>query len=259
MARTAEQPVVATDAFDEQQFYLDEFRGHTVLLSLSAQDVARDADYETLASLLRPLLLNDTRVIVLVAAGDPTRTDTLLRRVQRRLGPLVFRDETLPLFPQRRHRAAAFMRLSADALAHEASASALLGTLWSVLRRGPLFVGVVAGLQPDAAPGFAGRVAARLRVHKWVLVDAHGGVRATDGRQLSFMNEAMLSTLLRAGEAEWAGLAGRRAVFETVRAALRTGVSSVNLCTRAARTIGRAAGCEQVLCSSMCFPSFDAS
>ncbi len=233
MARTAEQPVVVRDAFDEQQFYLDEFRGHTVLLSLAARDLTREADYETLASILRPLLLNDTRVIVLVAAGDRARSDTLLRRVQRRLGPLVFRDETLPLFPQRRHRAAAFMPLSPDALAHEASASALFGTMWAVLRRGPLFVGVVAGLGQDAAPAFAGRIAARLRVHKWVLIDAHGGVCGSDGAQLSFMNEAMLATLLRAGEAEWAGLAGRRAVFETVRSALRNGVSSVNLCTLA--------------------------
>jgi amino-acid N-acetyltransferase len=233
MARAVEQAVVVGDAFDEQQFYLDEFRGRTLLLSLGAHDLRRDADYETLGRLLRSLLLNDTRVILLVAAGDRARGDTLLRRVQRRLGPLVFRDETLSLFPQRRHRAAAFMHLSADALVHAASTSGLLGAVWAVLRRGPLFVGVVAGLDHDAAPRYAGRIAARLRVHKWVLIDTHGGVRGADGKALSFMNEGMLATLLRAGEAEWAGLANRREIFETVRSALRGGVSSVNLCTLA--------------------------
>ena len=44
------------------------------------------------------------------------------------------------------------------------------------------------------------------------------------------MNGPVLGELLRQGEAEWAGLADRRPVLETVRAVLEGGVSSVSLC-----------------------------
>ena len=58
-----------------------------------------------------------------------------------------------------------------------------------------------------------------------------GGLRAPDGAQLSFMDDDLLTTVLQPGQAEWAGLAARRDTLDAVRAALRAGVRSVNLCS----------------------------
>jgi len=101
------------------------------------------------------------------------------------------------------------------------------------LRRGPLFVGVIAGGETDSIKAIAQQMATRLRVHKLVLVHPDGGITGSDGKQISFMDENMLSALLAAGQAEWAGLATRRPGLEAVHAALLGGVNSVNLCTLA--------------------------
>jgi len=233
MSSAAEKPVQIVEAFDEKQFYLDEFRGRTLLFSLHAQELAREDDYERVAAVVRELLTNDTRVIVLVGTAERDGGEQVLRRLQRRLGPLIFRDETIPLFPQRRARSGAFSELSADAFDAEESGTALLAAIWSTVRRGPLFVGVIAGARPAEATAFAQQVAMRLRVHKLILVEPAGGVAGTDDKQISFMDESMLTTLLSAGQAEWTGLAQRRATFEAIRAALRGGVASVNLCSLA--------------------------
>lgn len=233
MPNVAERSQPAVEAFDEKQFYLDEFRGHTLLFSIPVTELASDPDYECLAAMVRELLTNDTRVIVLVGAPDRARSEQVLRRLQRRLGPLIFRDETIPLFPERRARAAAFTEVPPDAFATPASASVLLSAVWTTLRRGPLFVGVIAGADADATKAMAQQVATRLRVHKLILVHPAGGISGSDGKQLSFMDETMLTALVAAGQAEWAGLAERRPALEAVRAALLGGVASVNLCTLA--------------------------
>jgi N-acetylglutamate synthase-like GNAT family acetyltransferase len=233
MPNVAEKPQPAIEAFDEKQFYLDEFRGHTLLFSIPVTELASDTDYERLAAMVRELLTNDTRVIMLVGTPDQARSEQVLRRLQRRLGPLIFRDETIPLFPQRRARSAAFTEVSPQACATPASASSVLTAVWTTLRRGPLFVGVIAGADAGATIAVAQQVAARLRIHKLILVEPEGGVTGSDGKQLSFMDEAMLTALLAAGQAEWAGLAARRPTFEAVRAALLGGVTSVNVCTLA--------------------------
>ena len=226
----AEKPLPIIEDFDEKEFYLDEFHGHTLLFSVPVEELAHDEDYERLAGIVRELLTNNTRVIVLVHAPD-SGGEQVLRRLQRRLGPLIFSEETMPLFAHRRRRAEAFLQLAADAFAAPESAAALLTTIWFVLRRGPLFVGVTAGVNHAEATSFAQEIASRLRVHKLILVEPEGGVAGADGKQISFMDEQLLATLQSAGEAEWAGLAARRATFDAVRAALLGGVSSVNLCT----------------------------
>jgi len=234
MPKVAERPrPPALEAFDEKQFYLDEFRGHTLLFSIPVTELASDADYECVAAMGRDLLTNDTRVILLIGAPDHARSEQVLRRLQRRLGALIFRDETLGLFPERRARGAAFTEVPPDAFATPASAAALLSNVWATLRRGPLFVGVIAGGETDTIKAFAQQMATRLRVHKLILVHPAGGITGNDGKQISFMDENMLSALLAAGQAEWAGLAARRPGLEAVHAALQGGVASVNLCTLA--------------------------
>lgn len=221
------------EAFDEKQFYLDEFRGHTLLFAVPADALVREADYERLAAVTRALLTNDTRVLIVASCADGDRGEQVLRRLQRRLGPLVFRDETMPLFPQRGARASAFNQLSSDAFTTPAAATSVLVGIWSTLRRGPLFVGVVAGASRAAATTFAQELGARLRVHKLILIESEGGVTGSDGKPLSFMDEKMLETLLATGQAEWAGLGTRRETFTAIRAALLGGVASVNLCSLA--------------------------
>jgi amino-acid N-acetyltransferase len=233
MPNVAEQPQSAVEAFDEKQFYLDEFRGRTLLFSIPVTELEHDADYECFAAMVRELLTNNTRVIVLIGARNQARSDPVMRRLQRRLGPLIFRDETILLFPQRGARSAAFSEVPIDAFTTPASASLLLSGVWTTLRRGPLFVGVIASANADVTKAIAQQVAVRLRVHKLVLIHPDGGIVGSDGTPLSFMDEAMLTALLAAGEAEWAGLAERRPALEAARAALLGGVASVNLCTLA--------------------------
>lgn len=232
MASAAEEAFATLEGFGEKHFYLDEFRGHTLLFSVPADELVREEDFAPLAAVIHELLANDTRAVVLVGASDATRGEQVQRRLQRRLGPLIFRDETIPLFPQRRHRTAAFVELQPEVF-EPAASTTLLATIWLTLRRGPLFVGIVPNMAPQQLTWVAHQVATRLRVHKLVLMQAEGGVAGTDGTPISFMNEAMLETLLGVGQAEWAGLANRRPTFQAVGAALRGGVASVNLCTPA--------------------------
>jgi amino-acid N-acetyltransferase len=217
--------------FSEKQFYLDEFRGRTLVIAAPLKGFQSEEQYDTLGGLTRELLRNDTRVLLLFGGTGSLSGDQLLRRLQRRFGPLLIRDETLPLFPQirgQRGRAAAFSELSPAELLVPASAIGVLTRVWSILRAGPLFVGAV---EDDSALFDVGiTVAQRFGVHKLVLVEAQGGIAAADGQQISFMNEPMLATVLQQGEAEWAGLAHRRPTLQAIEAALRGGVASINLC-----------------------------
>ncbi len=219
MRRSAEKSLSSIAAFDEKQFYLDEFRNRTLALSVSVAELVHESNYAQLAAVVRELLVNGSRLLVLLGVPDPQGAEHVLRRVQRRLGSLVAPPRARPL------------RLSAAAFAQPESAAALLKTAWEALRRRPLFVGVTAGAGKAEATTFAQQIAAGLRVYKLVVVDGEGGIVGSDGKPLSFMDEATLSALLRAGEAEWAGLAGRRLTLQAIRAALLGGVGSVNLCT----------------------------
>jgi len=232
MGSPVEQSTPIVESFDEKQFYLDEFRGRTLVFSIPLSELGRDADYERLAAITRELLNNDTRVILIVCTPSSGRGEPALRRLRRRLGPLIF-DAATSLFADQRSRNGAFLQLDGTAMARPSSASELLKTMWSVLRRGPLFVGVLAGIERGEGPSFARAVAARLRAHKLVLIEPNGGIVGGDGKPLSFIDEAMLDALLRVGQAEWAGLGPRRATFEAARGALLGGVSSVNLCALA--------------------------
>lgn len=233
MASPAEKTPALIESFDEKQFYLDEFRGHTLVFSIPIEELSQDEAYERLAAIVRELLTNDTRVLLVVRTPDDGCGEQVLRRLQRRLGPLIFSDDTIPLFADRRSRTEAFLPLPADAFARSVTATTLLTAIWSVLRRGPLFVGVLAGVDAAGATGFAREIAVRLRVHKLILVDTAGGIVGADGKQISFMDEAMLGTMLHVGQAEWAGLATRRSTFDVARAALLGGVHSVSLCSLA--------------------------
>jgi amino-acid N-acetyltransferase len=104
----------------------------------------------------------------------------------------------------------------------------LRGALWARLRVGRLCVLGIAG--PAAFPRHPIELAAALRIPKVVLVDPRGGLETPGGR-LSFVDENVLETVLREGQAEWTGLGDRRALLVAVREALDSGVEQVNLCS----------------------------
>ncbi|MBI4517374.1 MAG: GNAT family N-acetyltransferase [Deltaproteobacteria bacterium] len=234
MTSAAPAQAAADLLFSEKEFYLDEFRGRTLVFALPLAEFGNEEHYDAIGAIARELLRNDTRALLLFGGTGRLSGEQLLRRLQRRLGPLLFREETLPLFPQvrgQRGRPAAFAQLSAAELIDAGTAAEALARVWSILRGGPLFVGAV---EDDAALyQVSATLAQRFGVHKLVLVEPAGGIAGADGRQLSFMDEPTLTTILHAGEAEWAGLADRRATLSVVRAALRGGVGSVNLCALA--------------------------
>lgn len=227
MATAAQKPSVSVEAFDEKQFYLDEFRGKTLLLSIPGSELQREEDHLHLGAVVRELLRNHTRVIVLVGTDDAASYEPMKRRLLRRLGPLIFRDETISLFPQRRGRSSVFVELPAAATD---VATTQLSNIWLALRRGPLCLGIVPDVPSAGLTQLAQVIAARLRLHKLVLIEPAGGIAGADGKPLSFMDEVLLATLLSAGQAEWAGLGERRPVLSAIRSALLGGVTSVNLC-----------------------------
>ncbi len=199
-------------AFAEKDFYLDEFRGKSLLFALRAADLGSEADREAAGEVFRTLLLNDIKVLLLFETADSALEQHSVKALCKHLSAKAKIPPTAPVV------------LSAGAGDDE-----LLEQIWTVLRAVPLFV----GLRPvnHAVPLVvcAQRIAVRLKVYKVVLLDPAGGI-TTSGSQLSFMNGPVLHELLRQGEAEWAGLGARRPVLEAVCVALEGGVASVTLC-----------------------------
>jgi len=104
-------------------------------------------------------------------------------------------------------------------------------TLWGLTRHERLCVllpGAAEGVSEFPRPVVA--LAAELRVSKLVLLHPGGGLLAAGRAPLSFVDENVLETLLRQGEAEWSGLGDRRSLLVAVREAIQSGVESVNVC-----------------------------
>ena len=214
----------------EKSFYLEEFRGHTVCLAVSLHDCQADAGFEGLTAVLRELIANDSRVLLLL--GVPTGTErraTLLGRLRRRLEAHLIDESTGPWFPSVRGRRSlkeSMLDLSGADWQHALSAQ--LVPIWTTLRSRPLLVGLV---EVEALTRAAERIAGRLRVHKLVFTERAGGIAAPTAGAISFMDETMLTTILNAGQAEWAGVADRRPILGAILAALRQEVTTVNLCS----------------------------
>jgi amino-acid N-acetyltransferase len=219
--------------FTEKEFYLDEFRGRTLLFA-----VHHDGPPERLREIgdvTRDLLLNDTRVLI-VLGGSAARGRAALRALERPLtavpaasqAPLPFSQ--LKLSPTGTE--APVLRLAPGDVGLSVVRDELLIQVWTILRATPFFLGLCEDGAPEDVAAFAQRMGARLRVHKLVIVDPAGGVRTGGASSaVSFMDEGVTEQLLLAGEAEWAGLGARRAMLDAIRQGLRAGINSVNLCS----------------------------
>jgi N-acetylglutamate synthase-like GNAT family acetyltransferase len=198
--------------FTEKEFYLDEFHERTLLCAVRHDGDPRElrAIGEVAADLARA-----EACLVLLLAGNALSADAVrealaapLAGITRENGPPIVTIGTGAITP------------------------VLLRRIWDALRGGPIVVGLCGDVSTAALADFASRLAERLKIYKLVIVDPLGGVRMpTLERHISFMDEAMLEELLRAGQAEADGMGERRETLQAVRDALLRGVEAVNLCT----------------------------
>src|SRR5438128_1222811 len=185
----------------EKDFYLEEFRSRSVLVAVAPGA----ADLGPLAGAVGDLVRNDTRVLLCWFDRAPA--------AERRLRAALGRAKGLG--GRRASGLGPVVRMDGAALAR-ADAEALRAELWGILRHERLCVRAVESAFPGPAPALA----TALRIPKLVLVDPEGGLLAGQPRRLSFVDANVLETLLRHGEAEWAGLGGRRGLLVAVRDAL---------------------------------------
>jgi amino-acid N-acetyltransferase len=205
-----------TKPFGEREFYLEEFRGRSVLIALSPAALGSRLRLGSLSAAVAELVRNRTRVLLWWPCSDEDGPRRLLQalRARRSLRPWL-RGQTPPV-------------VSLDEVRDDDDALRLREAVWARMRRRRVSVLAV---PPGAAfPAFPLAVATALRIPKVVLLDPFGGL-ALGKQTLSFADENALETLLQEGEAEWAGLGDRREALAAVRAALQQGVESVNVCT----------------------------
>ncbi len=189
----------------EKSFYLDEFRGNTLCISVRLSEI--EAPGCAPWRLLRELAANHTRVVLLAGCSDPARK-------RKRLGEVVNGP------PPRKNPVTVH--------AIERPSDGQLATVWNTLRRQPIFAATVPSRHLLARAEW---ITSRLRIQKWVIAQAGGGLRTPGGTQISFMDDSVLTETLRQGAAEWAGFEKRRTTLEAIQQALRNGVEAVNLCS----------------------------
>jgi amino-acid N-acetyltransferase len=202
----------------EKSFYLDEFHEKTLMFAV-APGQADEAGAGGFLTTARELMREEARLVVVVGDADTAR------KLEGRFRRLATASLSEPLFPEQGERRRSIV---IEVRPEETDLPPLM-RLWSLLRVGPIAVVWTPGLGWIELAGYAVRLAARLKVHKLVLIDPQGGVGGD--RSLSFLDESVLETLLGAGQAEWAGLGPRRPLIQAIREGLLQGIPSINLCT----------------------------
>ena len=208
------------EAFGEKNFYLEEFRGRSVLLALDPAIATERPDLGDLAKVVADLVRSDTRVLLWWPIATPGG--------ERRLLAALARAKALPRRAGTRRRTRPVVRVDMATLDARDEQADLRAQIWEHLRVGHLCVLTVRGFADF--PQHPADLAAALRVPKVVLIDDDGGLVVGGGR-MSFVDEAVLDMLLQDGEAEWSGLGHRREFLRIVRATLGKGVEAMNLCT----------------------------
>jgi len=213
------RPHLPSQSFDEREFYLDEFHEKSLLIALRADDLVSEADMHEASEVFQILLLNETRVILLIEpvnGGEP-------------------RQRVMELYKQLA-RAAKAPRASPLAFSTDETLNQRCIRMWEVLRDTRLCVGLWPHRAPMSLMCCAQQIAIQLRIYKLVYIDPPGGLTC-DGTRLSFLNGSGLQDLLCPGRADEKGLGDRRPVLEAIHGALQGGVTSVSLCPLAG--IGR--------------------
>jgi N-acetylglutamate synthase-like GNAT family acetyltransferase len=207
------------EEFLEKSFYLDEFHEKTLAFALAPGRVD-DRELAEFFTIARELIREDARLIIIVGDAEIARkTEGRFRR----LAAASLADPLLPEADDGRRRT-----IVVEVRRPDVDLTSLM-RLWSLLRAGPISTLWLRDATWAAIVDYAVDVAARLKVHKLVLVDPEGGVVADN--VMSFLDESVLETLLGEGEAEWIGLGHRRPLIQAIRSGLLAGIPSINLCT----------------------------
>ena len=208
----------------EKEFYLEEFRGRTLVLAADRGVLAEAVARRALNAVVKDLMSCGARVIVVLGRAS-SRAEPVRGRGPRTPVELAWRS-WLRLPGGKR---TAKNSLPADVLTWSgAEKDENLASLWRILRRQSLCL----VLGSSAAAGTACEIAAGLRVAKLVLLDAVGGlVEARGRRRLSYLDGVRLDDLLSgSGEGAFRGASRRPGLLQRIDAVLDSGVSSVNLC-----------------------------
>jgi amino-acid N-acetyltransferase len=191
--------------FSEKNFYLEEFRGRSLLFGLIPPVGRRLSELGVLVRTLRELKRNQTRCIVV---ADPAAVNGLLKR----LGRLGSRTLSQTFAPEHRTHSGPF------------PPDSVLGELWLELSVNGLVLTMVDSQQPADFLRFVSALATRLRVFKAVLLDRNGGLREAHGARVSFLEMKRIGPLARARSS-----ATQRRLLKEVKLMLEREVGSVNL------------------------------
>lgn len=218
----------AVAGFAEKDFYLEEFRGRTLVLAADREVLQGEGARKRLAAVVRDLVRCGSRVVVVLGNAPPGAAPKASPRTRSEPPARWRRWLGLPRTTARRSRRVPPAGARSDVVQWpEGTEGAALAELWRILRVRSLCL-VVA---EEPATDVACRVAAGFRVTKLVLIDRVGGLVQKRGkRSLSYLDGASLDALLAAGEAEFQGFGHRRGLLTQIDAVLDRGVSAVNLC-----------------------------
>ena len=197
----------------ERDFYLKEFRGKSLLFALRAKDITAPRDRDVVQEVLRALVFNETRVILLVETNESTPERRAVEGLHTQLShALNGIPAPMPLLP-------------------ESDEDQRCLSILETLRTAPVFIGLWPAQARLPALQNARQLANRLTVYKLVILDPQGGLTAS-GAPLSFLNGSHLEELQAHG-ARGEIPHERHRQLETARLALEGGVASVSLCSPA--------------------------
>ncbi len=196
----------ARTTFTEKTFYLEEFYGKSLLFALIPPAGESARDLRPLLRTLRELRRNHARCIVIVS--HRTRP-----KIVARMGRMAPAGEPPVFDPTRGRRSRPY------------PPDAAVAAIWQALRAGSIVVAGATAKPPAELTVFAQELASRLRVFKLILLDRQGGLTASDGQRLSFLELRGISRRRLKRERS----ATRRGILRAAARALRDGVGSINL------------------------------
>ncbi len=197
--------------FAEKEFYLDEFRGRTLLFMVPGPALHQGP--HILVQVASELVGNGTRLILLFG-GLTGEQAKLVREIA---------VESLRSWTGGKAAGGA----QSVELSFAPSLESLVKKAWTILRETPVFAATLGG---EAAPltEFAGELGSRLKVHKLVILDPGGGIKGRTGRLLSLTDAASLGE--RLAQRGGASLS-QRGLLLAAKSVVEAGVASASICS----------------------------
>ena len=195
----------------DEDFYLREFRGKSLLFVLSMTDIVSPQSRKEIEDVLSVLASNGTWVVLIVETAGSKEQINALSDFQAKLCNVIGGTHK-PM-----------------ALGSDADSDSVCGEIWKSLRNVSTFIGLCSSRTTTSIFMVAQRLIKRLQVHKLVLISGDGPLEA-NGKKLSFLNGTNLKELML-NSCEGDIYSKNRRQLETVRCALDNGVSSVSLCS----------------------------